>query len=260
MNDARREVIRVRDLHAAFGDKQVLKGLNLTIRERDNYIIIGPSGCGKSVLLKHILGLFSPDRGSIRLWGTETVGLSEEKLAPLLERMSIVFQGGALLNSMTVGENVSLSLREVHHEDQRRIRKIVRERLEWVDMGGTEDLHISELSGGMKKRVAIARALATDPEVIFWDEPTTGLDPQLSHTIDELIFTLSRRLNNTSVTVTHDMTSAYYFGDRIGFLHDGRILLEGSPEEIRGTHQETLRRFMTRGDHHEEAASPAAFA
>ncbi len=246
------EIIRVEDLHVRFGEKQVLKGLNLSIRRGDSYVLIGPSGCGKSVLLRHIMGLMEPQQGRIFLWGQDIVGLSETELFPFRRRMAIVFQEGALLNSMTVEQNIALTL--TTHFGQMpddRIHEIVTERLSWVNLVGAEGLRIGELSGGMKKRVAIARGIATDPEVIFYDEPTTGLDPPLADTVDDLIWTLGQRLKNTSLTVTHDLVAAKYFGTRIGFFHDGQIAMETTPDRLSNVDDPDLRRFITRRDHHE---------
>lgn len=245
------EIIRVEDLHVSFGPKKVLQGLDLSVRKGDRYVLIGPSGCGKSVLLRHIMGLLAPQSGHIYLWGQDIVGLSETELFPFRKRMAIVFQEGALLNSLTVEQNIALTL--TTHFGQmpdERIREIVRERLSWVNLEGAENLRIGELSGGMKKRVAIARGIATDPEVIFYDEPTTGLDPPLADTIDDLIWSLSERLKNTSVTVTHDLVAAKYFGSRIGFFHDGRIELETTPDKLSDIHDPELRRFVTRKEKH----------
>lgn len=244
------EIVRVEDLHVSFGEKKVLKGLNLSIRQGDNYVVLGPSGCGKSVLLKHIMGLFAPESGHIYLWGQDIVGMSEMEMFPLRKRMAIVFQEGALLNSLTVEQNLALALTSANKLPDDRIFEIVKERLEWVNMAGAENLKIAELSGGMKKRVSIARGLATDPELIIYDEPTTGLDPPLADTIDELIYSLSQRLKNTSLTVTHDLVAARYFGTRLGFFHHGRIVLETTPDQLDDITDEDFRHFIKRQEHH----------
>lgn len=247
-----REIIRVENLHVSFGSKDVLRGLNLSISRGDNYVIIGHSGCGKSVLLRCILGLIRPDSGAIYLWGQNIMELTEEELLPLRMRMAIVFQSGALFNSMTIADNVALALRQVQHLPENDIMRIVGERLSWVNLPGSEQTKVSQLSGGMRKRVAIARALSTDPEVIFYDEPTTGLDPPLADTIDELIYSLSRKLKNTSVTVTHDMVAANYFGDRIGLVHEGRILFEGTLKQFNECEDKEIRSFLGRKQNHSE--------
>lgn len=251
MADARREVIRIEDVHLRFGEKEVHTGVNLTVHEGENYVIIGPSGCGKSVLLRQIFGLLKPDRGRILLWGEDIVSMSEDDLAAYRQRMAFVFQEGALFNSMTVAENVGLSLVEVKGLTPEEIAPIVREKLSLVNLDGVEDLHISELSGGMKKRVSIARALAIEPEILFYDEPTTGLDPPLADAIDELIYRLSRSLRNTTVSVTHDMVAAKYFGDRIGLMQNGKIVLERNVDEIDATDHEMIQSFLHRKEHHD---------
>lgn len=251
--DESRAVIRVEGLHMSFDGHRVHSGLDLTIRAGENYVIIGPSGCGKSVLLRQIFGLLKPDRGRILLWGTDITSLSEEELVPFRRRMALVFQGGALFDSLSVADNVGLSLKEVKDYPEARVREIVREKLRLVNLDGTEDMRVSELSGGMKKRVAIARALAIEPEIIFYDEPTTGLDPPLADTIDELIYTLSRDLKNTTVSVTHDMVAAKYFGERIGLMKDGVIALERSPDDIDAVEDDLVQSYLHRKPRHEEA-------
>ena len=251
MADARREVIRIEDVHLRFGEKTVHSGVNLVVHEGENYVIIGPSGCGKSVLLRQIFGLLKPDRGRILLWGKDIVSMGEEELAAYRQRMAFVFQEGALFNSMTVAENIGLSMIQVKGISPEEIAPIVREKLALVNLDGVEDLHISELSGGMKKRVAIARALAIEPEILFYDEPTTGLDPPLADSIDELIYRLSRSLHNTTVSVTHDMIAAKYFGDRIGLMQDGKIVLERNVDEIDATDHEMIQSFLHRKEHHD---------
>lgn len=254
--EGRRAVVRIEDLHMRFGEKEVHRGLDLEIREGENYVIIGPSGCGKSVLLRQIFGLLKPQRGRILLWGTDVVPLSEEEMVPLRRRMALVFQEGALFNSLSVAENVGLALTEVKDYPEARAREVVREKLHLVNLDGSEDLRVSELSGGMKKRVAIARALAIEPEIIFYDEPTTGLDPPLADQIDELIYALSRDLRNTTVSVTHDMVAAKYFGGRIGLMRGGRIEREMSAAEIDSVDDEFLRSYLHRKERHEEAGGP----
>lgn len=249
--EERRAVIRVEGLHIAFGEKEVHNGLDLVIREGENYVIIGPSGCGKSVLLRQIFGLLKPERGRIELWGTDIVPLSDEEIMPFRQRMALVFQEGALFNSLSASENVGLALQEVKGLPPARIREIVKEKLHMVGLDGSGELKVSELSGGMKKRLAIARALAIEPEIIFYDEPTTGLDPPLADAIDELIYTLSRDLKNTTVSVTHDMTAAKYFGERIGLMQGGRIALERNVGEIDAAENELLQSFLHRKEHHD---------
>lgn len=243
------EVIRVEDLHVTFADKQVLRGLNMTVCEGQNYVLMGRSGCGKSVLLKSLLRLIVPDSGRIFLWGRDIRDLTDEQMNALKLKISYVFQDGALLSSLTVRGNVSLALRENTALSETEIAAIVDEKLQWVNLAGTQDLHPAELSGGMKKRVAIARALATSPALIFYDEPTTGMDPPLSDTLDQLIYQLNHKLGNTSVTVTHDPVAAFYFGDRFGMIHEGRMLFEGSRAQLQECDNETVIQFITRKLH-----------
>lgn len=249
MTQSGRAVIRVEDLHVTFGDKEVLRGLNMTVYEGQNYVLMGRSGCGKSVLLKSILRLLTPDAGKIFLWDRNIHELNDEEMNALKLQISYVFQDGALLSSLTVQGNVGLALRENTALSAAEIQAIVAEKLGMVNLAGTQNLLPAELSGGMKKRVAIARALATSPKLIFYDEPTTGMDPPLSDTLDQLIYKLNMKLGNTSVTVTHDPVAAFYFGDRFGMIHEGKMLFEGTREELQECDNETVIRFITRKLH-----------
>jgi phospholipid/cholesterol/gamma-HCH transport system ATP-binding protein len=237
-------VIRIRDLHKRLGSKTVLDGLDLEIRTGETLVVIGRSGTGKSVLLKHIIGLMKPDRGSIEVEGEEIVGIKESELDRVRQRFGMLFQGAALFDSLTVGENVALGLREHRRLPQREILARVAERLDWVGLAGAENQKPSALSGGMRKRVGLARAIAMDPAFILYDEPTTGLDPITADVIDQLIREMQRRLGVTSVVVTHDLASAYKVGDCIAMLHDGRVVFEGTPEEARQTQDPMVRQFI----------------
>ena len=196
------------------------------------------------MLLKHVVGLMTPDHGSIEIDSENIVGMKERELNAVRRRFGMLFQGAALFDSLTVGENVGLGLREHHLLNGREIRERVAERLEWVGLEGSEKLKPASLSGGMRKRVGLARAIAMDPQYILYDEPTTGLDPIMADVIDQLIRDMQKRLGVTSVVVTHDLASAYKIGDQIAMLNEGRIVFEGTPEETRNTRDTLVRQFI----------------
>jgi phospholipid/cholesterol/gamma-HCH transport system ATP-binding protein len=237
-------MIRIRGLRKRLGSKQVLDGVDLEIETGETIVVMGRSGIGKSVLLKHVIGLMTPDAGSIVVDDVEIVGLPERPLNEVRKRFGMLFQGSALFDSMTVGENVGLPLREHLHLDDAEVRRRVAQRLEWVGLEGVEDMKPASLSGGMKKRVGLARAIAMDPQFVLYDEPTTGLDPIMADVIDQLIRSLQRRLGVTSVVVTHDLTSACKVADRIALLHDGRVVFLGTPAEVRTTSDPLMRQFV----------------
>lgn len=238
-------MIEIRGLAKRLGRRQVLQDLDLDVRKGETLVVLGPSGTGKSVLLKHIIGLMKPDAGSIRIDGEETVGLSEEQLNPVRRRFGMLFQGAALLDSMTVGENVALAMQEHARElDAAEVRQRVRERLEWVGLGDAGALTPASLSGGMRKRAGLARALAMDPEYMLYDEPTTGLDPITADVINQLIRGMQQRLHVTSVVVTHDIKSAYSVADRIVLLYGGRVQYDGTAEATRRTDDAMMRQFI----------------
>lgn len=238
--------LEVRDLHKAFGANRVLRGISLEIPAHQVTLIVGGSGCGKSVLLKHLLGLMKPDRGAVLVDGQDIVPIPERRLNPIRRRFGMVFQGGALLASLTVAENLALGLREHHELSPAQLRDLVAEKLELVGLGGTQDLMPAELSGGMRKRVAIARALMMDPEVFLYDEPTTGLDPPMAAAIDALIGELAAKLHKTTVVVTHDLVSIFTLAHRVAMIHEGEIVFLGTPEEMKSNPQEVVRRFIAR--------------
>ena len=240
--------IKIEKLYKSFGPHQVFQGLDLEIEEAQTTVIIGGSGCGKSVLLKHIIGLMKPDSGKIYVDGQEITGLSEPELEPIRRQFGMVFQSSALLNSLTVRENVGLALKENGLYSPEKIDRIVEEKLNLVNLNGIGDLLPAELSGGMKKRVAIARALATNPKILLFDEPTAELDPPMAKIINALMLDLKKKFRITSVVVTHDMTHAYTIGDKIGMLHEGKIIQIGTPEEIINTTNETVRHFIVRDE------------
>ena len=237
-------MIRIKGLSKRLGRKQVLKDLYLEIPTGETWVVIGRSGTGKSVLLKHIVGLMKPDAGSIEVDDVDISGLKESELDEVRKRFGMLFQGAALFDSLTVGENVGLALREHRMMPEARIRERVAERLEWVGLAGTEKQWPSSLSGGMRKRVGLARAIAMDPQFILYDEPTTGLDPITADVIDQLIRATQKRMRVTSIVVTHDLASAYKVGDRLAMLHDGKVVFQGTPEETRATRDPLVRQFI----------------
>jgi len=237
-------MIEISDLRKSFGENQVLKGVNLRVNRGETVVVMGRSGCGKSVLLKHIIGLMKPDSGRIVVDGIEVTALKGEDLIEFRKRFGMLFQGSALFDSLSVWENVGLGLLEHTDLSEQEVRRIAREKLELVGLTQVEDLRPSELSGGMKKRVGLARAIAMDPPVILYDEPTTGLDPIMADVINQLIRHLQAKLKVTSIAVTHDMNSAMKIGDRLAMLYGGRIVFEGTPEEVKATDNEVVRQFV----------------
>lgn len=239
-------MIEISDLHKSFGSKKVLTGVNFTINKGETIVIIGQSGCGKSVLIKHIVGLLTPDFGKVVVEGKIVNELSLEDLYELRKKFGFLFQGAALFDSMTVEENVSLPLIETFTVPKNQVRKIVEEKLDLVGLKGVLNLKPSELSGGMKKRVGLARALVTNPSYILYDEPTTGLDPIMSDSIDLLIKDLSDKLNVTSIVVTHDMYSVKNVADRVAMMHQGKIYFSGSPDELINSNDKIISDFVRR--------------
>jgi len=236
------------DLYKSFGAKAVLRGVSLEVWEGETLVILGGSGSGKSVLLRHAIGLMVPDRGRVVVDGTDLTGLSEQEMVPVRKKVGMLFQGGALFDSMDVFENVAYALREHTDLSEEEIALRVREKLGLVELDASvEELMPSDLSGGMRKRVALARSIALEPRGILYDEPTTGLDPITAHAINLLIRSLQRSLNVTSVVVTHDIASAYEVGDRIAFLHEGKMVFVGSVEEARASADPRLRLFLSGG-------------
>ena len=240
-------MIEIKDLHKSFGSKKVLQGVNLTINKGETIVIIGRSGCGKSVLIKHIVGLLEPDSGSVKVEGQIVGDLTEKELYELRKKFGFLFQGSALFDSMTVEENVGLPLVESKIvRSKSDIKKTVEEKLSLVGLSGNLNLKPSELSGGMKKRVALARALVTNPSYILYDEPTTGLDPIMSDSIDNLIKDLADKLNVTSIVVTHDMYSVKNVANKVAMMNDGIIYFTGKPEELINSSDKVIIDFIRR--------------
>ncbi len=238
-------MIRIVDLHKSFGPKQVLRGVNLEVGPGETMVVIGQSGSGKSVLLKHIIGMLKPDSGKVIVDGVDVTALRPRELQPILRKFGMLFQGAALFDSLTVGENVAFGLRRYTTHSREEIAAIVSQSLAEVGLRGVEDLMPHELSGGMKKRVGLARAIAYKPEIILYDEPSTGIDPIRADSINDLINQLKRDHGVTSVVITHDMVSCYKVADRIAMLYDGVIIETGSPAEIQATSNPVVRQFIS---------------
>ena len=237
-------LIRLEGVTKRFGGHTVFQDLSLAFYRGQTTVVLGASGVGKSVMLKLVLGLVPPDAGRIFFAGAEITGLGEKALIPIRQRFGMVFQGAALFDFLTVYENVAFAMREHKDWPEEKIRRTVAEKLATVGLEGTEALLPEELSGGMRKRVGLARAIAIDPEVILYDEPTTGLDPVTADTINSLILRCQRQLQTTSIVVTHDMASAYKVGDRLVMLHEGRVLADGPPEAIRAHGDARVQQFI----------------
>jgi len=240
-------VIRIQRLHKRFGSQPVLRGIDLDIATGEVMVVIGRSGGGKSVLLKHLIGLLRPDAGTVAVDGTEITRLRGGELDQVRERYGVVFQGGALFDSMSVAENVAFPLREKSRLGHAEIRGRVEEKLEQVGLSDMGHKNPAEISGGMRKRVAIARALVTEPEIVFFDEPTTGLDPILVNTIHHLIVELHRKFRFTAVMVSHEIPEIFEIADRVAMLHEGVIVEVGSPEAVRASANPIVQQFI-RGD------------
>jgi phospholipid/cholesterol/gamma-HCH transport system ATP-binding protein len=236
--------IRVVNVHKSFAEHEVLSGVHLEIRQGESMVVIGGSGTGKTVLIRCIIGLVQPDEGEIYVDGTEITSLNEREMNEIRKRFGMLFQGGALFDSLTVWENVGFGLRQHTRLREEEIRRIVSEKLGLLGLRNIEDLMPAELSGGMKKRVSLARAIAMEPEILLYDEPTTGIDPMMADAINELIIRMREKLNVTSIAITHDMTSAYKIADRIAMLYQGKIIEVGTPEEIKSSRSPIVQQFI----------------
>jgi len=241
-------IIEVTDLVRKFGGRTVLDGVSFRVERGDTLIIMGGSGCGKSTLLRHVIGSMRPTSGSVRIFGEEITTMDEDGLASIRRRFGMLFQSGALLQSLTVGQNVALPIMQNSGVDPEIVELIVKMKLELVGLTGFEHLKPAEISGGMKKRVGLARALALDPELLFSDEPTAGLDPIMTAVVDKLTQDLTRKLGVTAVVVTHDMTSAFRIGTKMIMLgagpRQGKIIASGSPDEIRSHPDPEVQQFI----------------
>ncbi|MFW5811765.1 MAG: ABC transporter ATP-binding protein [Alkalispirochaetaceae bacterium] len=242
---SKKPIIRVIDVHRSFGELQVLSGVSLDFEEGAVTAIIGQSGCGKSVLVKHMIGILKPDKGDIFYREKSVVEADEDELVEIRRHFGYSFQGAALFDSMSVAENIAFPLREVlNMKDQREINRLVREQLEWIGLPGIENKAPSELSGGMKKRVGVARTLVTKPEVLLFDEPTTGLDPVLGETINDLVLRVNRELGLTCILITHDIQATFRISNKIAFLHDGEVAESGTPKEVSDSSHPMVRKFI----------------
>lgn len=237
-------MIKIKGLQKSFGAKKVLDGVDLEIEKGKITVIIGRSGEGKSVLIKHIIGLLKPDAGNILLDGQDITIMNERDFNEVLKRFGMLFQGAALFDSMTVGENVGFALKEHTDMNDEDIRKIVKEKLRRVGLRGIEDMMPSELSGGMKKRVGLARAIVMDPEIVLFDEPTTGLDPVMSDAVGTLMLETQKALNTTYIVITHDITLTYKIADKVAMIHEGKIIASGTVEEMKKDTNPILRQFL----------------
>ena len=243
--------IRIRDLHKSFGSKQVLDGVDVDVAPAESLVIIGGSGTGKSVLLKHVIGLLKPDSGTIEVDGTAVEKLGNREITEFRRKFGMSFQEGALFDSMTVWQNVAFPLQRLTKMSRGEIHDRVEECLGMVRLEGVSEKMPAQLSGGMRRRVGFARAIAHSPEILLFDEPTTGLDPVTTALVDEVIVDLNDRLKTTTVTITHDLESAWRIGDRIAMIHRGKIIAEASPEEFRRLGDPRVQQFI-----HGEAKGP----
>lgn len=237
-------MIELKDIHKSFEGNYVLRGVNMEVRKGESMVVIGGSGSGKSVLMKHIIGLLEPDKGTVIVDSTDISLLSENELYEIRKKFGMLFQSAALFDSMRVWENVGFGLKRHTSLSDKEIKKIAVQKLKMVGLVGVEDIMPSELSGGMRKRVGLARAIAMEPEILLYDEPTTGLDPIMADAINELIVKMREQLDVTSVAITHDMKSAYKIADTIAMLYNGVIIAEGSPDEIQNTDDPIVRQFI----------------
>jgi len=242
-------MIAIRNVHKSFSGQPVLRGIDLAVATGETLVIIGRSGCGKSVLLKHMIGILKPDQGDVTVDGQSITRLRGKKLTPLRMKFGMLFQGAALFDSLNVYENVGFALLQQGKLSAGEVRQRVSRALESVDLPGIEEIKPAELSGGMKKRVGLARAICNNPQIVLYDEPTTGLDPIMADMINDLIIRLKEQLRMTSVVVTHDMRSAYKVATRIAMLYEGRIIAQGTPEQIKNTDDPIVRQFVTGAAH-----------
>ncbi len=238
-------MIEIVDLHKSFAGQQVLNGLNLKIAEKELIAIIGKSGGGKSVFLKHLVGILKPDKGNIIIDDIDITQISTEELNIIRRKFGVVFQGGALFDSINIYDNIAFPLREKFKLAEQSIYERVTRALDDVGLHGAEKKYPAEISGGMRKRAALARALVTEPQIVLFDEPTTGLDPILLHSIHRLIIDMHKKYSFTGLIITHDIPEIFDVVDRVGFLYEGRIVEIGTPDEIRNSKNPISRQFIT---------------
>lgn len=239
-------IIRIKDLYTSYGSLDVLKGISLDIYEDETLVILGRSGCGKSTLLRHLIGLHKPTSGEIIIKGVNIVTASERQKEDVLKKVGMLFQNGALFNSMSVGDNVALALKEHTPLEKTTIDIMTRMKLDLVGLSGFEDFMPAQLSGGMKKRAALARAMAMDPDILFCDEPSAGLDPIVAVGIDHLILKMKRAFRMTIVVVTHELESVFLIADRIALMHEGEFMFVGTKEEMKRSDDPYVRQFLER--------------
>lgn len=254
-------MIEMKNVHKGFGEREILRGVNIQIKKGETMVLLGGSGTGKSVSIRHMVGLLQPDEGDVFVLGKSMVSASNKQRQKIRSKMGLLFQSGALINWLSVYDNVALPLREHRLAKESEIDKIVKEKLKWLGLMPARNLLPGSISGGMKKRAGIARALTTNPKILLYDEPTSGLDPVLSQVINELIRRLQKELDVTQVVVTHDMNSAYYIADRITFLYQGQVEFIGTPEEVKNTSNPILKQFIdgkTKGPMVLDAGDPTA--
>ncbi|MFQ6009056.1 MAG: ABC transporter ATP-binding protein [Candidatus Zixiibacteriota bacterium] len=238
-------LVQIERLHKSFNGLHVLRGIDLTVHRGESIAVIGQSGCGKSVLIKHVIRLLQPDTGRVMFDSQDLSRLTTQQITAVRRRMGMLFQSAALFDSLTVAENVGLGLKESRRYSRDKIRDIVNEKLELVGLVDAAEKTPAELSGGMRKRVGLARAIADNPELLLYDEPTTGLDPITADMINDLIVELNEKLHVTSIAVTHDMRSAFKIADRIIMLYDGMVEIDGAPDKIRSTDNPVVKQFIT---------------
>lgn len=254
MTTKKNPVISVRNLVKNFGSRRILNGITLDVYEGETLVVMGGSGCGKSTFLRHLIGSIRPDQGEIYMFGKDIAKASDAEMHEIRKKFGMLFQSGALFDSMTVGENIALPLREHTKLDENVIKIIIKMKLELVGLRGFENLMPSQLSGGMKKRVGLARAIVMDPKIVFYDEPTAGLDPIMTAVVDKLTIDLTKKFHMTSVVVTHDMNSVFRIADRVVMFHNGVIVQIGTPEEIKNSKQPLVQQFISG-----EAEGPVSF-
>ena len=240
-----RPVVELQDVHLRFGEKEILKGITFQVRERERYVVMGKSGGGKSTLLRLVLGILRPEKGSVQFNGLEVTRMGRHRLNRMRQKIGMVYQYSALISSLNVRQNLALPLEELTDKKPKEINELVAEKLKMVGMCDSIDAMPAELSGGMRKRIGLARALMNDPELILYDEPSAGLDPVTSSTIDELMIELSEKIGATSIIVTHEMDSAFKVATRMAMIYEGAIHAEGTPQEIRECPDPVVSQFIT---------------